>query len=647
MTKTDNTLQRGCNLLTRLRSDASGNVMAMTAASMIPLMAIVGGGIDAGRLYATKTRLQHACDAAALAGRKSMNGVVWSTPNKNIADGFFKNNFPAGKYGSTSEAISYTVNNVGDVKGSASATVPTTVMRMFGSQQEVLNVTCTAKLELPNSDIMFVLDVTGSMGTTNSGDTVNRITAMKTAVKTFHTTLETAKTNQSRMRYGFVPYSSNVNVGRLLNATWMADQATYQSREPAGTVVTGGDPYTKEDWSAWTNISGTESYSNSTYKDESCDPVSDSWTVNTWDQIAETTSSYAGPPAGTLTTTTFRQVLTGTSQWVEDTGNKCKVHKTVFNNRVRTIVRTSYPALTAIQTTYKWNYKPVTYNVAALGGLTTGGSVTAPIGWQHSNRTVDWTGCIEERATTRDQNYAPIPALAHDLNIDMVPTTDPNTQWKPALPGLVFARWNMDAWSYNPVLNTTDEYQNVLDYNGGSNAVCPAEARKLAEMTGTQVNTYLNTLDAGGFTYHDIGFVWGARLLSSTGLFASENATAPNSGPIARHLIFMTDGETMTRVNQYDAYGFPALDRRRQADPNTTPSMNANTALVEKRLTALCTATKAKGITVWIIAFGTNLTSFLSGCATTGRAYQANNAAQLNAAFVEIASAIAKLRLTE
>ncbi len=648
MTNLGSKLNRGRALLTRLRSDASGNVLAMTAASMIPMLAIVGGGIDAGRLYATKSRLQHACDAAALAGRKSMNGVAWAAANKTVADGFFSNNFPAGKYGSSAQSITYEINSVGDVKGIATATVPTTIMRMFGSEQEVLNVNCTAKLELPNSDIMFVLDVTGSMDSTNSGDSVNRITAMKTAVKSFHTQLESAKTNQSRMRYGFVPYATNVNVGRLLQASWMADQATYQSRAPAGTIVTGGLPYTKEDWGSWNNVSGSDSYSYSEYKkDETCNPENDSYSTNLWQQINETTSPYAGPPSGTQTVTTFRQTLTGVDEYIEETKKKCQVHKTTYNNRVRTITRTSYPALTPTETTYKWDYKPVTYNVASLGGMTTGGSITAPIGWQHSNRTVDWNGCIEERATTRDQTYAPIPALAYDLDIDLVPTTDPNTQWKPALAGLVFSRWNMDAWSYDPVLNTTDEYQNVLDYNSGGNAECPAAARKLGEMTGSQVDTYLGTLDTGGYTYHDIGFVWGARLLSSTGLFASENATAPNGGPIARHLIFMTDGDTNTQLNQYDAYGFPALDRRRQSNPANNPSKSTTDTLVERRLTALCTATKGKGITVWVIAFGTSLTSLLSNCASTGRAYQANNAAQLNAAFVEIASAIAKLRLTE
>src|SRR3546814_16889703 len=40
---------------------------------------------------------------------------------------------------------------------------------------------------------------------------------------------------------------------------------------------------------------------------------------------------------------------------------------------------------------------------------------------------------------------------------------------------------------------------------------------------------------------------WGARLISPTGLFASDNAKAEkNDRPISRHILFMTDGEMNT-----------------------------------------------------------------------------------------------------
>ena len=60
------------NFLTRLRRDTSGNTLAIAAAAMVPLIGIVGGAVDMSRIYIIKTRLQHACDAGALAGRKAM-----------------------------------------------------------------------------------------------------------------------------------------------------------------------------------------------------------------------------------------------------------------------------------------------------------------------------------------------------------------------------------------------------------------------------------------------------------------------------------------------------------------------------------------------------------------------------------------------
>ena len=56
--------------------------------------------------------------------------------------------------------------------------------------------------------------------------------------------------------------------------------------------------------------------------------------------------------------------------------------------------------------------------------------------------------------------------------------------------------------------------------------------------------------------------------------------------------------------------------------------------------------TEKKNITVWVIAFGTELTSLLSDCASSNRAYQANNSAELSQTFADIAARISQLRVT-
>jgi hypothetical protein len=288
-------------------------------------------------------------------------------------------------------------------------------------------------------------------------------------------------------------------------------------------------------------------------------------------------------------------------------------------------------------TEYGYYYGPINYDVSSLGGLTSGGSITAPLGDEHEDVTVNWEGCIEERNTVRTTDYSSIPAAAYDMQIDMIPTSSPETQWRPHLPGLLF---NRDTFA---PLSEFDDEDTYIEYSGGSTfGMCPAPSRKLAPIDTSDLSDYLDTLIPGGQTYHDIGLVWGARLLSPSGLFAAENA-----GPQSRHLIFMTDGDIDTNPERYDAYGWEKFDRRRQMDYNLEPDVDDTNKLVKDRFLALCEATRARGMTIWIVAFGTALTPEMEACSGTGKSFQANNAGELDDALRQIGGSIAKLRLTD
>ena len=80
----------------RLARDVRGNTLAIMAAALIPLAGLVGGGIDISRMYITKTRLQHACDAGARAGRKSQGGGTWDSGDNTVAQQFFDANYMTG-----------------------------------------------------------------------------------------------------------------------------------------------------------------------------------------------------------------------------------------------------------------------------------------------------------------------------------------------------------------------------------------------------------------------------------------------------------------------------------------------------------------------------------------------------------------------
>lgn len=179
----------------------------------------------------------------------------------------------------------------------------------------------------------------------------------------------------------------------------------------------------------------------------------------------------------------------------------------------------------------------------------------------------------------------------------------------------------------------------------------PAPCEEIGGLERSELfDDYVDGLTPEGNTYHDIGILWGARLMSPTGIFKSENATTQQGGEIERHMIFMTDGDTATRLNDYGAYGIPWFDKRNVANPGgTTDSYNDE---VNARFAALCTAVKNKNITLWVISFGngsnTTTENRLKVCATSSSYYfKASSSAALQTAFSSIANQISQLRLTK
>ena len=245
-------IKRAMTFLGRLRRNQAGNTLAMVAAAVIPLAALIGGGVDMSRAYMAKARLQQACDAGALAGRRSMTTSAMTSTDIDEAKKFFDFNFPQ----KTFQTDEFAPNIRSDpsltttVLVSADTRIPTTIMRILGFQYLNLSVSCSSKFDIGNTDVMLVLDTTGSMSSNisdgNNG-TTTRIAALRQAVRAFYDTLGPGNTNTGRVRYGFMPYASNVNVGRLLPTTalvggnagdtwgYNSRQMTYYNDTPAST----------------------------------------------------------------------------------------------------------------------------------------------------------------------------------------------------------------------------------------------------------------------------------------------------------------------------------------------------------------------------------------------------------------------------
>lgn len=637
MAKQNEAKRRIRNAFSRFVGDQRGNTYFLVAAATLPMIGIVGSGVDIGRAYMADLRLQQACDAGALAGRRAMVGTVYTTANKAEATKMFNINYDTGLYGSTDIAFNSVQDGPSNVKGTASAKLPTSLMKVFGQNEFNLAVNCTAKLEISNVDVMLVLDVTGSMATTNSGDSINRITALKNATMNFFDTLTGAAVGDGRIRFGVVPYNLNVNMGSVLtaaNANWLANEVTLPSRTPVYTTTWGtgtttyGSPYDGPvTWGSWANNGGTISGKNSTTCPQTTPPA-DTVPVTSGGNTRVQTGQYIDGDGNQVTTYENRQNYTYYSYQYVWSGNSCRRQR-----RTATFTRTTPETVTQppVPVFSRYRYEDRVFDVVAAK---TGGDVTYDVGDNGTQLDAYWSGCIIERKTVPFASSDNVPPAAFDMDIDMVPTSDEDTQWLLQMGDLAFSRS-----SVGPDTTTTD--RNSWGWNS-----CPVAAMKLTTMTSADrsvFNAYIQSLSPNGNTYHDAGMTWGARLISPTGIFAADNNSAPNGRTIQRHLIFMTDGEMVTNMSNLSFQGHEVTMQRVGQNDNTEGN-NRHT----NRFLQICTAAKARGVTVWTIDFDTTQTASLVTCASgNDKAFTAANAAALNTQFQAIARQISKLRLYE
>ncbi|MXP09511.1 hypothetical protein GRI68_04905 [Altererythrobacter halimionae] len=624
----------------RLWGNQSGNVYVIGAAAIFPMLAMVGGAVDLSRASMAKSQLQSACDAGVLAGRRALARTgSWGSGEKGKAQKMFGVNYESADFSASDTVFTPTRNADDDVLGTATTKVPTLIMHMFNYKNFELSVSCMAELQISNTDIMFVLDTTGSMGTSN------KIGALRQAVKDFHETLAKATSDPgTRVRYGFVPYSVSVNASHLIaNAkmpsSYFADSAVYQSREAEFTepvyVATGPGE---------TTYGAEETYRRVLY-DYDCD---------NWASNGGASSTSGNPPV----TTTYELV---------NFDRRGRYRGRDYGYCTRRPVYTEYE----YETRYafkQWVYRPVTMNASGLSGLgpvsyardvieySPGSEVYS---WVDTAGTYDvrelaamndgvrgdnipiasnaWDGCVIERETVAEPDWNPIPDGAQDLDVVSAPDPGkPGSYWVP--------RWNNISFyrNYDNQTSTSDFTQ-----PGGNYSACPAPMRLFESipMTSSSVPTwmsnYLNSLSPDGQTYHDIGMIWGVRLGSPRGIFSSDVNDLPNVST-TRHLIFMTDGDMAVNQQTHSAYGIEQLEHRVGYSGIGTNDLSTRHY---KRFEAACRLAKNEGYTVWVIAFGTSLTQRMKDCSSGGRWYYASNAAELSAQYAAIASQIADLRI--
>ena len=624
-------------LLRRLRRDKRGNTIAIMAAALVPMLGFAGSAVDMSRLYVVKARLQQACDAGVLAGRKFMTTSASTTLDSAAATqatSFFNNNFASGWMGTTDVSFTPSKSGDGQVAGVATATVPMTVMRFFGATTSALNVTCEARYDVSDADIMFVLDTTGSMADTPSGSgntgvrsysrpdgttgysvgeaSGSKISGLRAAVLNFYDTLATNADPTTNIRYGFVTYTSTVNAGRAItgiDSSYMASKWTYPTRRVVGDRILKTNSSTEVAAADAAACAANYSRNPATYA--ATDPNGAAYTVYPFD---------TGGRASAVDPVYAKS------------GN---VWKCTLNNDTITPI---------------WRYAHYTYDVSQF---VAGNTVVDPS--KISGATTTWNGCIEERSTTAGASSFDVNNLPPDLDPDLVPTSAA-TRWRPMWQDVIYYRGNNTSVdSAGTSTNPYGDYTGSTQYAASSPLTlynniaygyvsCGKPVQRLQVMQRSDVANYVNAADfvPQGGTYHDTGMIWGTRLISPNGIFKNDTSAWPGRNTPNRYIVFMTDGDMAPNQQIYGMYGLEYYDKR-VANGDT----GNLTAYHNSRFLAECAAAKARNIKVFVVGFGQTLTTQLTQCASPGAAYYASDNASLTTAFANIAKQVAMLRVSK
>lgn len=176
-------------------------------------------------------------------------------------------------------------------------------------------------------------------------------------------------------------------------------------------------------------------------------------------------------------------------------------------------------------------------------------------------------------------------------------------------------------------VNATVPSSQTTNFPANQESYCPAAAILPLTYNWTTVNNTINAMSPSGGTNQTIGLLWGwLSLLQQSPL------NAPSESPNYQYqhiIILFTDG-----LNTADRfYG----------------NASATSTQVDSRMTTLCSAIKAAGVTIYTVQIdtdGAGQSAVLPTCASgPGNFFMLTNANQINSAFAAIGTSISQLRV--
>lgn len=195
------------NWFTRLLKADRGNVVMIFALSLIPVLAVAGSAMDLSRIQSAKIQTSALLDQAVLAATN-----LSSTDDPVVLVETWMES-QVTQFGYRAEDLNVQVNSIvalnsKSVAATATLTVDTAIMHIFGHDRVTIKVASSAVQSIPNIEIAMVLDISSSMRG-------NRLSSLKTASTEFVDIMLT-DTTKDATSISVVPFGGTVNIGTTL-----------------------------------------------------------------------------------------------------------------------------------------------------------------------------------------------------------------------------------------------------------------------------------------------------------------------------------------------------------------------------------------------------------------------------------------------
>ncbi|VAV89658.1 hypothetical protein MNBD_ALPHA06-851 [hydrothermal vent metagenome] len=202
------------NMVKRFASDQNGNTTVLFALALVGIVIVFGIAFDFSRALNTRTSLQGAADAAALAIARDTD--ITPANMQTRATDYFNANMQDQSFGNNYTITATEMNDPAGIEVNVVSDINTTFAGLVGMSSFDIKTKAQVMYSTTKVELVLALDNTGSMGSSN------KIQTLRTAANDLVDQLLPAGANEENVKIGVIPFNYMVRLPtEFKTKSWM------------------------------------------------------------------------------------------------------------------------------------------------------------------------------------------------------------------------------------------------------------------------------------------------------------------------------------------------------------------------------------------------------------------------------------------